>query len=409
MTTAAAPPYPITGIGDDEYPAFVRAISRAFGESPGDDTVAHFVELEAKGTPLVARDGDRIVGTTSARNFQMSVPGAPPVACAGVTAVSVQPTHRRRGVMTSLMRRQIDDLRAEGRVWAALYASEAAIYGRYGYGVATRSRKYRIDGPWTRFVDHVPPATVELLDIGEALDRVPAIYQAAHDAVPGMMAVPDDEWRWHLRWDPESERHGASQRQIAVIADRAYATYRVKSQWNDAGPDGELRVEDCVAIDALAHRQLWAFLLGIDLIGRVTARMVPVDDPLPWWLAERQRLRICDGMPMYVRLIDVGAALSQRGTTTGDAVVLDVHDGFCPWNSRRWRLEGDGGVLHCAATDATPDIALDVRELASLSLGGVAPAELARAGLIDEQRADALRRLDALLTSDRPPWNVFVF
>ena len=357
--------------------------------------------------------------STASRWFQSAATGAGDTATAAtyvccapagaVSSVGVLPTHRRRGHLTRLMNAQLADAAERGEAFTILISAEWPIYGRYGYGVATRSQEYRIDGPWTRFVDHVPPATVELLDVPEALDRMPAIYSAAHDVVPGMMALPDDEWRWHLEWDPQSERNGASQRQVATIGDRAYAIYRVKSRWDDAGPDGELRVEACVALDALAHRQLWAFLLGVDLIGHVTAWMLPIDDPLPWWLAERRRLRICDGMPMYIRLVDVGAALSQRGTTTDHAVVLDVHDAFCPWNARRWRLEGDGGVLHCAATDATPDIALDVRELASLSLGGVAPSELARAGLIDERRPGALRRLDALLAGERPPWNAFIF
>jgi predicted acetyltransferase len=179
--------------------------------------------------------------------------------------------------------------------------------------------------------------------------------------------------------------------------------------WDGMVPDATLAVEDCMATDPQAHRQMWAYLLGIDLVQHVTADMVAVDDPLPWWLAERHRLRITEDEPFYARLIDVGAALSQRGTRGDGEVVLDVRDAFCPWNARRWRLEGDGKALRCSPTEATASMAIDVRELASLSLGGASASELARAGLIDELHPGAVRRLDALLAADRAPWNHFIF
>jgi predicted acetyltransferase len=403
----AATPYAISQVAEDERETFVRMFVRAFGTTLDDSTVRHYASLPAH--RLVARDGDRIVGTAAILDFSLSVPHAPPVSCAGVTAMTVQPTHRRRGILSSLVRRQTDDLHAQGVAWAALYAAEAAIYGRFGYGVATRSRAYHIDGPWKRFREPVAPAAVDWLDVAQALERVPAIYQTVHDAVPGMMSMSDDAWRWHLKWDPESEREDASARQIVVIGDRAWASYRVKQAWSDTSPDSTLTVEDCMATDAEAHRQIWTYLLGIDLVQHVSADLMPVDDPLPWWLAERDRLRITESEPCYVRLIDVGVAMSQRGTTADGEVVLEVRDAFCPWNARTWRIEGDGKALRCTPANAAPDVVLDVRELASLSLGGVSALELARAALVDEQRTGAARRLDALLTSDRPPWNSFVF
>jgi predicted acetyltransferase len=136
--------------------------------------------------------------------------------------------------------------------------------------------------------------------------------------------------------------------------------------------------------------------------------MMPVDDPLPWWLAERHRLRITEGEPCYVRLIDVGAALSQRGTSADGEVTLEVRDAFCPWNARRWR-QGDGKALQCSPTGARADATINVRELASLSLGGVTVSELTRAGLVEEHVPSTIRRLDALLASPRPPWNSFIF
>lgn len=402
-------PFPIAPVAPDEGLTFVRTIARTFGETLDDEAAAHYATLNDGGRTLAARDGRRIVGTTLFRDFTMSVPYAPPVSCPGVTGVAVVPTHRRRGVLSSLMRHQIDDLRARGAAWAALYASESAIYGRFGYGMASRSRAYAIDRPWTRFVRPVAPAAVDWIDVTQGLERLPPVYDAVRATVPGMMSRCDRSWRSHLEWDPESEREGATERQLVAIADRAYALYRVKPGWSDTGADSTLRVEESMATDVEAHRQIWAFLFGIDLVQHVRTDQVALDDPLPWWLAERRRLRVTEGEPCYVRLIDVGTALSQRGTRATGGVVLEVTDAFCPWNARRWSVEGDGSQLRCTPTDASPDLVLDVRELASLSLGGVTAAELGRAGLVDEPTAGAHRRLDTLLASDRPPWNPFIF
>lgn len=406
-----APPYPIAPVESDETTDFVRTAMRVFGHTLDDAAVAHLVELELSdpSLSLAARDAGRIVGTTTVLDLRMTLPGAVPVDCAGVTTVAVLPTHRRRGVLTSLMRRQLDDLHAEGRTWAALYASESTIYGRFGYGPATRSITARIDRPWTTMRRPVTQGDVELLTPDEALERVPAVYADVAGDVPGMMAQPDAMWRHLLTWDPAGERGGLSERFIVAIGDRAYATYRVSDDWSDSGPDSTLRVEQCMATDIEAHRQLWAFLFGIDLVQHVRIRRLPVDTPLPWWLAEHRRLHRTMGDPLHVRLIEVGAALSQRATTADTGVVLDVTDPFCPWNTRRWSLEGDGARLRCAPSTAAAAVALDVRDLASASLGGHAPTELYRAGLIDEHTPGAVQRLTALLASERVPYNAFTF
>jgi predicted acetyltransferase len=403
--------YPITPIAADERDAFVRATGLSFGEILGDDDIAHTiaVELDDPARSLAARDGDRIIGTTTVLDYTMSVPRADPVPCAGVTSVAVAPTHRRRGVMRSLMRRQLDDLHAEGTAWAALYASEAGIYGRFGYGVASRSQTFRLDGPWRRFTDPVEPAGIALVDLTDAAPVLSDVYARVRADVPGMMSVPEDQWRLYLEHDPPDSRSGGSPRQVVTCGDRGFAIYRIKRGWGDAGPDGTVLVERCMATDSEAWRQLWSYVCNLDLVQHLEAHMRPVDDPLPWWLAERRRLVITDGVSCYIRLVDVGAALSLRGTTADASVVVDVADPFCPWNERRWELAGDGAVLRCTPTDDDADAALNVRELGSLSLGGISPLELSHAGLIETHRPDALDRLGALLGSRRPPWNPFVF
>jgi predicted acetyltransferase len=403
--------FPIGPITRDEREAFVRATGLSFGETLDDDEIAHMIaaELDDPTRSLAARDGDRIIGTSTVLDYTMSVPGADPVTCAGVTSVGVAPTHRRRGVMRSLMRRQLDDLHTGGTAWAALYASEAGIYGRFGYGVASRCQTFRLDGPWRQFTEPVDATGITLVDIADATPPLSVMYEQVRADVPGMMSVPEDQWRLYLAHDPPGSRRGSSARHVATCGDRGFVVYRIKRGWGDAGPDGTVLVERCMATDSEAWRQLWSYVCNLDLVQHLEAHMRPVDDPLPWWLAERRRLVITDGMSCYIRLVDVGAALSQRGSTADTSVVLDVADPFCPWNARRWKLAGDGRRLQCAATDEAVEAALDVRELGSLSLGGISPFELARAGLSEAHRPDALDRLGALLASRRPPWNPFVF
>jgi predicted acetyltransferase len=403
--------YPIGPVTADDADTFVRTAMRVFGHSLTDETISHIVEVELADPSLsiAARDDGRIVGTATVLEFDLTLPGGSTTPCAGVTTVTVMPTHRRRGVLTSLMRHQLDDLHADGWTWAGLYASEDAIYGRFGYGPATWSLRGRIDRSSTTLREPVPPASVDLLTADEALQRVPPIYDAVARVVPGMLSKSEPVWRDHLQWDPPGERGGGSERFIVAIDDRAYATYRVSEHWGDTGADSTLRVEASLATDAEAGRQLWTYLFGVDLVQHVRIHRLPVDHPLPWWLAERRRLHLQLSESFHARLVDVGAALSARGTHGEGRVVLDVADAFCPWNQRRWALEGDATRLRCEPTGDPADAALDVRELASMSLGGVDAGTLARAGLVDERAPGALSRLTELLASPRPPYNAFTF
>ena len=401
--------FPIGPITADEHPAFERTTALAFSESLSDEQIANYGSIIDLDRTLAARDGDLIVGTAIDLAFTLMLPYSLAVPCAGVTSVGVRPTHRRRGVLASLMRRQLDDFRDRGETWAALYASESTIYGRFGYGLASRSIDIAIDRQWTALERPLAPATVELVDAAEARRRLPAIYEAVRGETPGMLSRPEELWRQRVEWDPESDRGGASERYLAVIGDSAYAMYRVKKDWRDADPTSTVRVEELLATDADTGRRLWDYLFGIDMMTRISATQRPIDDLLPWWLVHRDRLRISESAAFFARLVDVGGALSQRGTRAAAGIVVDVIDGFCPWNTRRWHLEGDGHTLRCTETHDSADVRMDARELASLSLGGVSATQLQRAGLIEEDTAGAAGCLDALLATDRPPWNPFIF
>ncbi|MFD9910857.1 GNAT family N-acetyltransferase [Streptomyces sp. NPDC059063] len=360
---------------------------------------------------LGAWDGDACVGTAGAFSFRVSVPGGALVEAAGVTMVSVAATHRRRGILTSMMRRQLDDVRERGEALAVLTASEPAIYGRFGYGCATRQLKADIDTTRTRLT--VPEGTdgvrLRYVRPADAQEACEAVYADLVAARPGMLARQPG-WERLPLLDPESERHGASPLQC-VLAERdgetvGYALFAVKPDWEWQGPQGEVKVKHLGALDPAAYAALWRFLFEIDLTSKVSFYNRPVDDPLLQLVSDVRRCDLGVRDSLYVRLVDLGAALAARTYRTPVDVVLDVEDAFCPWNEGRWRLTGDPKGASCKRVDdaAPADLALSVRELGAAYLGGISLAELAGAGRVRELRPGALAEADLAFGSAVAPW-----
>lgn len=357
-----------------------------------------------------AWDGDTCVGTSGAFSFRLSVPGGALVDVPAVTMVSVAPTHRRRGLLTSMMRRQLDDVRGRGEPFAVLTASEPAIYGRFGYGAASQQLLAAIDTTQVRL--SVPPGTddvtLRLAAPAAVLAQCEAVYARQVRRRPGMPARQPG-WERQGLLDPESNRNGASPLQC-VVAERAgevvgYARYQLKPDWDLSGPKGTVRVWALDALDPAGYAALLRFLCGIDLTSTVELRNRPVDDPLLQLVSDVRRcdLRVRDSL--YVRLVDVGAALEARTYRAPVDVVLDVEDAFCPWNQGRWRLTGDPKGATCRRADDEPaDLALSVRELGAAYLGGVSLTALAAAGLVREEREGALAEAATAFGSDVAPW-----
>src|SRR3954469_23349794 len=338
----------------EEFDDFGRAALSAFHQELNDADRERYKRIDEPERSLAWFDDDRIVATTGAYTRELSVPGAV-VPCAAVTAVAVVATHRRRGLLTAMMRRQLEDVRERGDSVAALWASEGGIYARFGYGIAARAARLVARRPGARLA--AAAAFGEPLRAGPAGEHV-EVMRAVHERVlprrPGMLDRRGPWWRDRLN-DPESLRHGAQPLQ-AVITEDGYALYAVRPDSAEDGPAGEVRVRELVAATPDAHAQLWAFLLDQDLTRTITWRLAPVDEPL--WLAlsdpRAVRMTLTDGL--WTRLVDVAAALSAR-TYAGDAdVVLAVADDFCPWNTGRYRLSAGG----CERTQAAADLELDV-------------------------------------------------
>ncbi|WP_051713716.1 GNAT family N-acetyltransferase [Streptomyces sp. NRRL WC-3626] len=393
----------------DEWDDWYGSLVRAFGGVPEPDEERElFRELTEVDRSLGVWDGGW-VGTAGAFTFGLTVPGGASVRAAGVTMVGVAATHRRRGVLTSMMRRQLDDVRSWGEPLAVLTASEPAIYGRFGYGAATFHVNAEIDTGRTGL--SVPPGTdgvrLRYAAPAEVLDACEAVYARLVPGRPGMLARRPGWERLGLL-DPESRRDGASPLQC-VVAERdgetvGYARFRVKPDWGPGGPDGSVVVSALAALDPAADAALWRFLFGVDLTSTVVVRGRPVDEAWQYMVSDIRRCRPEVRDSLYVRLVDVGAALQARTYRTPVDVVFEVEDAFCPWNTGRWRLSGDAKGASCERTEVAADLVLSVRELGAAYLGGVSLTALAAAGRVGELRRGALAEASPAFGSDAAPW-----
>ncbi|NNN38085.1 GNAT family N-acetyltransferase [Streptomyces sp. S3(2020)] len=383
---------------------------RAFGGVPESTEERELWDsLTETDRAIGAWDGDVCVGSAGAFSFRLTVPGGASVRAAGVTMVSVSATHRRRGVLTAMMRRQLDDVREWGWPLAVLTASEPAIYGRFGYGVGTHAVTAEIDTKQVRL--SVPPGTdavrLRYAKPAEVLDACEAVYARVVPSRPGMVARTTG-WERLMLLDPESEREGASPLQC-VVAERdgevvGYARFAVKPDWEPTGPQGKVLLRDVEALDPAVYAALWRFLFDIDLTSKLVTRGRPVDDAWQYLVSDIRRcsLRVRDSL--HVRLVEVGAALEARTYQAPVDVVFEVADDFCPWNAGRWRLSGDAKGASCERTTDAADLALSVRELGAAYLGGVSLASLGAAGRVREVRRGALAEAAVGFGSAVAPW-----
>jgi predicted acetyltransferase len=394
----------------DELLAALAPITHYFGSAgpPSEDRTLGVTRVVPDGRMHAALDGEAIVGGAGAFAFDLTVPGAR-VPTAGVTVVGVLPTHRRRGILRELMRAQLDDVHARGEPLAALWASEGGIYGRFGYGVASLCGELEIRRAHASFAHPVPwEGEARLVPLDEALGPVSEMYERVAAETPGMFGRSEEWWRARVLVDPEWRRFGGGEKACVVLetahGPEAYALYRVNFSFEDGISTGVTLVLEAMGVTPAATAAVWRYLLDVDWMERVQAPLLPVDHPARLLLADTGQLRFRVGDALWLRLVDVEAALAARGYAADDAVVVEVSDEFCPWNQGRYRLGAGAG-----RTDAATDLGLDVTALASVYLGGFTFSDLLRAGLVEEVADGAVARADALVRTDRAPWCPEVF
>jgi predicted acetyltransferase len=396
MTPIEVRPVEAAGIA-----AFVDTFEAAWGWASDDERRRRTGSVVASESPLGAYAGGELAGTAMSFSLELTVPGEVQLPMAGVSYVAVHPLRRRRGVMRALMRYQLDDLHARGVPVAGLGASEAGIYGRFGYAPATWDSSWRLArGAARHLAESGDAPRLELVDERTARDVFPAVHdQARRSQVGDVRTYPG---RWHDLIE--------SGKQFVLCRDQdgrasGYAIYRLEREdWYSA--HGVVIVDHLIACTDRAYRGLWAYLADLDLTDCVIASGRPEHEPLRWALADSRQLTVTGVHDhLWLRLVDLPAALSARRYAAEGSLVLEVTDPFCPWNEGRWLLEGGPDSAECRPAPGAlgVDLRLDVTALGSLFLGGTSLALLVRAGRVEADRT-SVRRAAHLFGSGPDPW-----
>jgi predicted acetyltransferase len=357
---------------------------------------------------LAAYAGERIVGTANALSFDLTIPGGT-LPAAGVTMVGVHPTHRRRGILTRMMRAQLDAIHERAEPLAILWASEAPIYGRFGYGTASYRASFELPRSRAEFREaRAPSGSFKLIEADEAERIFPEIYRRSATLRAGAFSRSPGFWRTEFFHDPERWRRGGGPAFLLLhetdgIAD-GYARYRLHADWDERGPKAVIDIFEALATTPAAERELWEYLFTVDLTEMARAHNIPVDTPLRFWLTNPRALGLTVSDALWLRIVDLQAALAGRGYAADDRLVLDVSDPFCGWNSGRWLLQARGKDAHVTRSELAADLDLRINELGSVYLGGTSFAELLLAERIVERSPGAVQRADALFRTSLAPW-----
>lgn len=408
------PMFDIRTITDDDADLFRSRVSRGFGDDPEmtDEGRARFDAIFEYDRTFAAFDGEDIVGTAAGFSLGVTVPGGANVPMGGTTVVTVQPTHRRQGLLRSIMSAHLDEVAAAGEPLAGLWASEGSIYGRFGYAPATFRHSVTVNTQGIAFRGPAPDGRLRLVDPDEADPLERHLYEQARPMRAGFLTRKDGWWSHRLMADPVAWRDGHSAQRHLVYEESGeatgYARYRQKNKWEDFVPDGDVDVIEVITLTDEARRAIWRFLTSIDLYPRVVAWNMPIDDPFHMEITESRRVnrRLVDAL--WLRIMDVPGALGARTYETEGRVVFELTDPAGRDATTIYRLEVEGGHVVCEQVDERPDLAMGNDALGSLYLGGGDGLAMASAGLIVGDKA-AVRQLHRLMRTDRMPWCPEVF
>jgi predicted acetyltransferase len=396
----------------DELTAWIRPANAAFGDILRPVEFEHDTHKFELDRLIGAVDGDAWVGTAGAYSFRLTVPGGRDIGVAGITEVGVAPSHRRRGTLRRMMTWMLDQAVDRGEPAAILWASESAIYQRFGFGLGTLQSTFDIERTRIRFIRPADPAgRIRMVEHDEAVALIPPIYEAVRLRMPGAISRNAVKWETELLFDAEWMHRGNGPKFMAVLeADgevRGYALYRMLPQWEDRGANNSLLVLEVIGLDHAAERTLWGWLTELDLLGHVRAWRGPVPHPLILELTEPRRMGLTVREGLWLRILDVAGALEGRAYAGTGSLTFELADEFRPANAGRWRLTvGDaaGARPNVRHTDDEPDLTLDTSDLATVYLGAFRFADLARSGRVAECRPGAIADADRLFASTATAW-----
>lgn len=402
MTVTAHSSYVVRPLQQDDRGPALDVVWRAFGWGLRQDEVdevftSRSVEAERTLITVDTQSDDEVVGTTSAYSLQMTMPGGALLPVAGVWMVTVTPTHRRRGVLTAMMRRQLADLAASGEAVAALWSTEATLYQRYGYGIATWRQPIEVDLAGARFTPHAEELAarssgrLRLMTLPDALPHLVAVHDDLLGTRPGMLARVESRWHFLLGG---GDGRPAAEIVVAFGPDgpTGYAAYRIREGQPALVPTGEVAVQEISAKDPATNAQLWRYLLDLDLMSTLTCGSRPLPDPLAHLFLDHRRMHAKVDEALWVRIIDVQRALGTRAFTAALDLILDITDDAISANAGRWHVivGAAGGTAVARRTDRQPDLSMDVSDLGAAHLGATLLHDLAFAGRVVEHTPRAL-------------------
>jgi predicted acetyltransferase len=399
----------------EEFAEFQRANSRAFGYHPTpieEGAEPSYLKLFEFDRSIAGIDNGNIVATSGIYSFEMTVPGGM-LPTAGVTWVGVQASHRRRGILTGMMRGELDDIRQRREPLAALWASESIIYGRFGYGLAILQEEWSIEREHTRFAQPLEPrGQVRFVTKEEGAELAPAVWDDIRKVRPGFTNRSEPWWARLFGLDPNPRPEMKDNFYVVYETTdgvEGYAIYKMGGDMEDGLPRGLVDIVELMGATDEASAALWQFCFGVDLIDTIKAHRRPLDDPLPWMLADPRRLvrKVYDAY--WVRVVDVPSALAGRRYSQDGRLALRVHDAFCDWNEGVYELEGGPAGAECQRANSSPDVTLSAADLGALYMGGNTATALLHAGRIEESTPGAVARMDSMFRWSPGPWGAQAF
>ncbi len=399
----------IRSITADEVTAFRRAIRHGFLEAEvvDDEQFARDM-LDPLERCYVAVDGPEFVATFGSFPTELTLPGGAAVPAGAVTAVTCRATHRRQGILTRIMNRDLAASRERGEVVDVLIAAEYPIYGRFGYGPAARGAEWELDSGMARFT-HTGSGTIHVVDAATFRKEAPGVFERVRLARPGMIGRSQFDWdmRSDLRRWPEKSKPWLGFRLLCCDADgtvQGYARYTVDDKWVDKRPRVTVKVSEMAAATPEAEARLWSYLAQMDWVQTVKAEDRPVDDVLPWLLADGRHAKLASCADfLWLRPLDVARLLSTRSYETSERVVIEVRDAQ-DLSGGRFALDATPDGATCVPTTETAELTLPATTLGAACLGDVRLEVLQRAGWLDEHATGAVARAGRLLAGAVAPW-----
>jgi predicted acetyltransferase len=383
----------------------IMGLTLAF--DPQDDATAIFHQMVDLSRTLGAFVESQLVGGLVSFGQRLSVPGGSVPVAAG-TFAGVIPTHRRRGILRRLMEIYHGDARGRGEAAALLWSTESSIYGRFGYAPAAFLHHAVIERTYGRIPAPPPGGAVRLITAEAAARVLPAVYDRLWGHRAGLLTRDPLWWRYRVLHDAPWRREGATAYRHAVYEEGGeplgYVLYRQTNAWDEHGlPAGRLLVQELMAAAPTARLALWSFVFGVDLSRTVEIWNLPVEDPLSWQLEEPRRLKVFPRDSLWLRILDVPAALSARCYGVEGRLAIRVEDPVFSANCGTFALDGGPAGAACKSATEPAELELGIAALGAVYLGGNRPSALAHAGLI-RGTPNALRLADAMFATASPPW-----